>query len=749
MSRYVEAMLLVALTGLAQAHVPHEIVTSIAAPSDLSGGSWFLLLAVLGPHLLRSEDEGRTWTMIGGAPTGDNLLELARLEPGVLVARSEERLWWSEDEGASWQVRDLPARIVDMQGGSTLTLVGDGVWTGSPDALTLALEGDFASVGQGGVLITLEGEVLVQEAGSWQTAARLPGARLALRDGDTLYAADANRALLRLDEDWTPCGLPEGEGVVSLWATGGGALLAGGVELAPYVSVDRCASWTLSELPDRVSYDTEGGAITPQEAYPVLMGEGDRWLVGGWFGYWHSEDAGQSWQDSRLFPPDFIRGLAFGDDGRVYKGGYAYGVAYSGDDGASFDAQNVGVNLPNIQDIFTRGDRVYALANHDGWTSYDGGESWLRWAVNDQLDFIIWFRVLPNDWLWIRTDDELSLSTDGGNYLRPCESLPATAGEIQLFDARGSADDIEMCVQVDQALHCSTDLTASWSVWYTGPDTLGALFAGEDAFWVSDSAGIHRVTSDGVEDFPLPEGVVPTVIAVASEGTIFFSTRDASLYRMRPEDADWSRVGQLNAPIDQLDLPPDFEERPRLLLATHDGVFALDDALDDAPALARWRPWERVDTTTDFALWRPGRPDSLWEAEADFSVVQPLEVDASVQVWVRGTTLRVRGGSRGDAEALLTVDGEAMATLGAEPAEGVSTLWSGSGFAPGWHLVELVGVREGLLLDSVEGAEPTEPDDDTGATAPPKGGRCGGCEGGRAMAPLLALGALRARRRRA
>ncbi|HNC99911.1 MAG TPA: hypothetical protein PKW90_27540, partial [Myxococcota bacterium] len=126
----------------ALAHAPHEVVVSAAAPADLAEGSWFLLSTNEGLHLQRSKDQGRSWEMVGGAPLEDELQELAEVQ-GTVLALAPGRLWWTVDQGESWQKQSLPASIVDMQGGERLLLVGDGIWGGSPETLQKEAEGSF------------------------------------------------------------------------------------------------------------------------------------------------------------------------------------------------------------------------------------------------------------------------------------------------------------------------------------------------------------------------------------------------------------------------------------------------------------------------------------------------------------------------------------------------------------------------------------------------------------------------------
>ncbi|HND32163.1 MAG TPA: hypothetical protein PLA94_19300, partial [Myxococcota bacterium] len=163
-----------ALSLSAWAHVPHEVVSSLAAPPALEAGDWFLLAPKEGMHLLRSQDQGRTWEMIGGDPTVDELLQVVLVGERV-VARAESRLWWSDDAGQSWRSADLPMTITGMLGGDELLLAGDGIWSGEPDALSLEVEGDFLHLGAGGVAVSTSGGIFRKDP-AWRKVAELAGA---------------------------------------------------------------------------------------------------------------------------------------------------------------------------------------------------------------------------------------------------------------------------------------------------------------------------------------------------------------------------------------------------------------------------------------------------------------------------------------------------------------------------------------------------------------------------------------------
>ncbi len=716
----------------------------MTAPSGLVEGDWFLLAPKEGMHLLRSQDQGQTWEMIGGDPTVDELLQVVLVGERV-VARAESRLWWSDDAGQSWMSAELPMEIVGMLGGEELILVGDGIWSGEPDSLMQEEEGDFVSIGAGAVVVSADGGIYLRDPG-WRRVAEQQGARLAVWDGADLYVTVRGNLLRRYDGEWSNCGTMEGGEVFSLTTDGVGGLLMGSRDYAPYYSADRCGSWERRSPPDKVEYQTEGAAESPQEAYPVLAAAGERWVVAGWFGYWHSEDAGKSWLDSRILPADFIRGLAFAGPDRVYKGGYSYGVAWTDDGGSSFRAPNLGMGAPNVQDILTTSSStVHAIVNHAGWTSLDGGESWASWPANVRLGGVARMELLPDGGLWILGREGLFLSNDDGDTVRPLPGLETLLGDAMVagMSVRSHDGSVELCLGTrtpDQVL-CSADRGDSWNLHYvaTGEGKLTLWTADGEGLWLSDTLGLHHLSEEDTL-IPLPEGRLVDFFTIADDGSLFFSTSDANVYGRFPGEGDWRSFGQVNATIDHISPSPAFSTHPLLLLATHDGVWQIDNVRSSEPILARWGQWERVDVGTGFAFWSPDLPEEVEEDGADFGSIHPIARGNVVRVWLRGSSLQVRGRSERGAQVVLRLDGQSLTRLGSEPMDEVGVLWTGTGLAEGWHMVELVGVEEGLFVDSIDGYE------GEGAVEeePGKEQPCG-CQKGQAGLLLLFVGRLRRR----
>lgn len=726
---------MILLLANAWAHVPHEVVASVAAPPDLRSASWYLMQ---GSPLLRSTDQGRTWYMVGGAPTGDDLVDLAWIEPGWIVARSETQLWWTEDDGATWKVEPLPAEIADMEGGEQLILVGDGIWEGNPGTLKRVTEGVFADVGEGGVALTVTGDVYRRQD-SWTQVTTLPSARLVIADGDVLYSATKDGRVFRYDGQWTPCGEVSAGDIYHLAADGKGGLLATGYDHAPYFSPDHCTSWESPFPPDKASYSGNGGVDVPSKAFTVLKAAGDQWVVGGWFGYWHSDDAGKTWQESRILGSDFIRGLAFSGPEQIYLGGYSYGVAWTDNKGLKFTSSNLGLTPPNIQGItpVAGSEVVHAIANHEGYTSEDGGVHWTKWPLNEEMVHLDQVVVLPDGSLFLLSTLGAQFSLDQGTSLTDIPGLPkqdytslAVSGTLL---AAGSAE----------GLWVSEDAGESWSSWYTSTGAMAGPVADNDGFWVGDSTGLHH---RGITMADIAAPALPALLAVADDGTLFFATLDSRLYRY--DQGNWLLLGQLPAPVDTLVASPDFSTHPLLLAGTHDGIWQVADARAERPTLERWGQWERVDYSAshDFNQWIPEVSHSHPQEDANGGMVQSVPAGTSVQVWIQGTTLQLRGKSVGGAQVEVDLDGTPVGTVGMEANDRIRKVWQVDGLSEGWHQVTLVGVTSGFSVDTLDGITGETPED-SGIPAvkkPSEEASCG-CQHGSATL-FLGLALLRRRR---
>ncbi|MFZ5481614.1 MAG: hypothetical protein ACOZNI_32930 [Myxococcota bacterium] len=740
------------LATAALAHVPHDTVRALAAPADLDAATpW---LAVADPQdvhlLLRSENGGGRWDMVGGEPLADELRDATQLPDGTDVLLADGVLWWRAGEG--WESGATPddVRLLDRDGPVLLLGGASGVWSGPPGGpYTHEIPTPVVAFGQGAVAVGEDGHVRRRDAGAWED---LGGSFTAAAAGDVVYAGDADGAVWRLDAgEWVACGtIPPGAvpEVVNLAIDRDAVYVATGTH-APWRSDDGCGSWVDVGVGADVVYGLAGGgAGDTGDAWPVLVAADGAVVVAGWAGLFTSEDAGETWVSHAVVPADYTRGLAFGagfaEDGRVFLGTYGAGPAVTVDGGASFAAPAHGLVDGNVQrvDVADRvGGVVFAVVGHEGFVSRDAGATWTPFG-GDVGDLVAWESP---DHVWaVGTTGEVTETLDGGATWLPLDGLAeALAGSVPqgtgLYEGRpcvtGSLPPRLVCEDADgawQTLHVGTSGSA------TDPfEVDGRLVFGEDA-------GV-RASDDGGASWTLVEvapGDPVVTMAMAETGRLFLATRSALLMYSDDAGSTWDTLGdRLPARVYVLAPRPGYAVHPDLLVGTHDGTFLARGTV----APTRWAAYQRLDAQGAL-LSCSGCPESLADADASMDGLQPLEPLDTLSGWVRGARIRVLGESTGVAE--LRVDGDVEAPIGYS-----DDVLADVEVAAGWHFVEIVGVEDGVLIDAIEGfgdgalleldEEPIDTGDpwpdpaDTGS--PPPGFRDCGCGRGGAALVLLPL----------
>jgi hypothetical protein len=156
---------------------------------------------------------------------------------------------------------------------------------------------------------------------------------------------------------------------------------------------------------------------------------------------------------------------------------------------------------------------------------------------------------------------------------------------------------------------------------------------------------------------------------------------------------------QLNAPVHILVGAPDFQQDPRLLIGTHDGIYTLDDPLSDAPALVRWAPYQRVDDASAYFACR-SCADRVEDPAAGLGELRALGGDGVATVAMRGESVAIYGTVAAGAAAELWIDGSWVATVD-EPTKQPALLTRVDGLQPGWHAVEVRALADGVRVDAV------------------------------------------------
>lgn len=771
---------MILLAGLALAHVPHSVITSVANAPDLdTARPWFSTHDYGGATtLMRSDDAGDTWSAVAADPTRDVLLDAGWTSDGQLVLLSEGRCWWSEDAGASWSQAPLDATAVRLATGDGVAVATDDglrVGTGS-DLLAVAVGESFTDVSAGPGGFAAVGDTLWIDGGTgaWVPLDG-PGGTVtrALAAEDALYAGRSDGSVWRLDGDaWTPCGETPFEAldypsVVAL-ASDGAQLAVASASQGPAVSQDGCATWTNVAAPLDSSFGGAGGAKDNDETTSVLAIAGDRLVQAGWAGLAYTADGGTSWEKRAVLPPDLYRGVAlspdFERDGVVLLGGFSGGVDRSDDGGRTWSSTGLGLVAPNIQQIlFAPGDptRVYADANHTLVRSRDGGLTWEDvdvacgsachgWSVI--ADGSLWQAGVPVDGNPFNVASHAAVSRDGGVTWADVAGLDAGVEWDNFIDTTE-----RLCVTGDDQLVCSADSGATWTTVRDGGGRVIAIVEVGDVALVSvEEEGVYRVA--GGESTLVRDGVDDPVFTLsrADDDTLFATTRGARVLRSEDAGVSWADLGvTLTAAVPAVALRANFAAHPDVLLASYDGGWLLQVA-DPAsePPLERFGRYERVDNSSGFM--QAEGTTTVQDREAALGSCAALAPSSTLFTLVRGTRVRVLGRAGGSSQAAVLLDGVEQAVVGGEvvdSAQGV--VWDSGELADGWHHVELVGrVGEDLCVDGIEATAPGAALDlsldsgDTADTGSEPRTRCGcGGESGSA-AGLLGLGALALGRRR-
>ncbi len=758
------------LVGTALGHVPHTMVTSLVPATNLDDSDvWWVLATPYLPVLLRSDDGGASFTVVGGEPLGDWPTDMARTDSGTLVLVGGQRYWWTEN-GEDWDSAALPGRV------NIVAAAGDRLLLGGPSGLFVVEIGGNAeqvlstavtSV-QGGTFPTAtgaDGLLYTRDERGWVTLEPLAATPASVaNDGVEVYAGAQDGTVWRLaTEGWQACGALPGAGaehsaVVAI-ALDEGRVLAGTGNAAPYISTDGCASWGSAVAPGSTDWTGTGAPEREQDVVTDLYSRGDRVAWGGWSGLWRRVEG--AWLDAALLGADYTRGVALGEDPgkdypRVYLGSYGGGVLRSDDGGRSWTGHNDAMTGSNVQDVQLGAgvvDTLYALSGHHLNVSLDGGDSTDGGNRGEKATAVSADAAGPTE-VWAQFEDGLLRSTNAGSSW----SSPLSTGAGGTLTRHLRVGD-EVCAffQRPFEVSCAPDPGGPWTLRFTSPaeppspvvgvpfDAPERVLAGLDAVLLaSDDAFASTTTALSLDD----DRVV--AVAVADDETVVVATLSGRLLASSDRGDTWIDTGQrLPAAPWSLTARPGFAERPDVVAATPDGAYVLGDPTGDA-TLKRLASLQRIDDASEFwAYGAAGCPPSHNDPRGEMGTLRALDEGCVLRQWIRGTEIRLLGIPGGS--ATLAVDGDAPVGFGTGAGGELVELVSLT-VAEGWHHVELRGMLSGILFDALEGSgdgvllapnpiadsyPAPEP-----ATAPEPGTACGGCDapaGSSAAALLVAL----------
>lgn len=343
-----------------------------------------------------SNDQGKTWTQLGGnAPGPENVTGLAANANFLLAGTAAKGVWRVPRGSTQWmQVSTgLPTEAVVRElfslDRAVFALVGNELYRSLDDgtqwerlAQNFELTTLTADSGRLYLGTTAGAHVSTDLGATWTPLFQGPrGWQLTALSslGEKLFAASTEGMFVSVDEGRTwraaNAGL-NGAGVNCLLAQGDKlyACTATGV----FLSGDQAATWT-----------PLGSGLT--EAVSALAGSGDKLVAGTAHGVFISDNHGATWIKRSAGLPDaavsdvLIKGnllLALTrDSGKVFR---------STDQGANWVDSNAGLTpLTNGFPLYVRrlkqvGTKIYAGTNYGAWVSENDGASW---TLVDSFDY--------------------------------------------------------------------------------------------------------------------------------------------------------------------------------------------------------------------------------------------------------------------------------------------------------------------------------------------------------------------------
>ncbi len=694
------------------AHVPHDPLLNVMPPADLDPDRPWYAIGDHGERSLLHKGSGfgpTGWTVIGGEPTGDLLVDGCQMDDGTVVLVSTDRLWWSDDQAATWSWQEIFAPVHSVLcAPQLLVATSSGVFTGElgdeleAEIEEYSVESLFAGPGGDVAVASLGTELFVRAEDAWRgipaTDTRVRSAVVA-SDG-AVYAGDDSGAVWRYDgDDWQACGvLPDSdlEGLsyphVLAMAAQDDLVMAVAAWRGPFVSDDDCASWQDLHAEMYPYFEGSGHCSSVTMAFTDLFVAGDRWALSGWDGLALSEDAGLSRVEPFLIAPDYARGLAFSpayfEDAGVFVGAYAAGVTRSGDGGQSFESASWGLAAPNVQRLSFPPDNtddspMYAITGHVLWRGDDGGSRWTLLAPPQEqvasLAFLdepprIWAIGPPSGADGVRAAESL----DQGRSWRALENLEQGLGDSALLGAaQVVAEDgslVTCCVkQAPAGVVCLYDDGESWeSSWSGGEELLTRpvawpvdqptrlLFAADNGIVWTDDPGDEWQEDDATER----ERIL--LLEPADDGTLFAATTGGLVLRSDDGGESWVELPlRLPASLYALASHPSFGSSGHLLVGTHDGPFLVLDAWSDQPTWGYWGGHNLVDDFSNY-VERVGLGEPEDYPGQRLTSVGRILAGGSMRTGLRGATLWIHGAVQSVSVVEVYVDGELVGNLGSQ-----------------------------------------------------------------------------------
>jgi|GEM_PF-1547636 len=528
MSRILPLFFLLLITSSANS----QVWESIATPA---GGYIDAMTRIAPNHVLalqqfggmyRSLDDGASWEFVTDTFAGISVFDMVTAPSGAVYIIAFQRLFHSNDMGATWTMRQLPfvpASIDFTQSGDLLV--------GAPGRLMLS--DDFGASWTAihpNPLVTFNLRCTVAPSGSWFAGGYRSG----------LYrSTDEGANWLRLDGSF-----PNGD-VFSI-SSPTNSLVIVGVEGNTLRSVDDGQSWK------------ETSGLDGLNTYGILLGGDNALYAVTNTGLSISTDDGSSWHsvDGYRNIGAIVatgQGMLASADGRLL---------HSTDAGTSWEASDAGMRVQNPGAILAvNSESSLLLAGYENsglFVSTDNGTHWdliesdLRYGYT-----VIDISASSTDRVAALTDDHRLLLRDEGNALWQSVALPPAPGtQIQALVARN--DGVIILGDRLGVTRVSRDWGANWSV-------SGTIDAGVPSVAISDlrqdvlqssmplyaatDRGVFKSTNDGASWTEVtPEGIrrpyIKLAVEVTSQSTdrVVIAATEERVFRSTTAGASWELI---------------------------------------------------------------------------------------------------------------------------------------------------------------------------------------------------------------
>lgn len=737
----------------AYAHRPHDPILDVAWSPD--GIAWSLVQA-LGDtdNLLWSDDLGAHWFHVAGDPTMEQLNGIGFSADGTLWVLGSETLYWSEDDGVSWDETalgvepGLGAQTIAVSGDVVIVASGAGLHRGDPRTGTfeVVLPGDYTEVSASPTnpdhfgAVSSAGSVLFSyDAGlTWRVLDSLVSTVWDATPVNDLVYIGTDHGVLTWDAGTDvvdECGtLPvtyhrEYSNAVPVvrGEADGTLMVMAGIE-GPFVSTDDCASWELRDAGLYPEYDGAGMSADPDAAWKEIAVFGDSWVVGGWFGSSNSGDDGATWRIPKISPSDLSNKASFdpADPTRFAVTQWGGGAVFMGADG-TWSSSAVGLYghspFPGFE-IYGHDVRIL----QDGVVLFSGGQVLFRsvdggatWTFVPDVDLATaLFPVRDQVYAVFAESDGIGywLSDDAGVSWVWSEALAALGptGEVMRMQAitRSGAEWVGAETTGPCAYYASPDRGQTWEQWAIGEQ------CSRIAIWPPEEpTRVVAFNQDGVrlsDDWgatwrdPTNEPIHwVNRITQADDGTFLVSDTAGYLSRSLDGGETWeTSVSRVHAGITNIEPGPDFGVNGRALVNTVDGVYWTRDG---GVTWAQFPTIERMeDTSYHLICIDPDveAPEYFHSSCAEYEDVaagagggfELVDEDDYAAFEFYGTKARVY--ATGTTGEMVISDGLGEVWRGAVPAEGVVELT----FDADWHDVRVQTEGGSLFLDYAEAEAP-------------------------------------------